>query len=195
MSVDLFNVLKAGYDPNNPDSEARLVKDGYVKDKDLSNGNEQTYYNGKTNKLLYNTTGSHNIKDFFTDAYLLAGKIKDTSRYKESEATLKKARDKYKNAETTLTGHSLGGRIASDLGSAKDKVVSLDAGYSPFQPTRSNTTAYRSSGDIVSLFGANAKHMKTIKTKGLGSAYFKGGLIGGILKSHDINNIKGKVFV
>ena len=140
-------------------------------------------------------TGSHKLSDIGTDIYLAAGHIKDTNRYKKADSTLKAAKEKYKGANTTVTGHSLGGTIASYIGSGSDKVIGVDGGQTIGQRTRGNTTAYRSSGDVVSLLGSGNTRMKTLKTKGLTSAYLKGGLIGGILKSHDINNIKGKVFV
>lgn len=195
MPLDLFNVLKSGYDPNNEESNGRLQADGYVKDDKLSDGDQQTYYNKDKNQLLYNVTGSHKLSDIGNDIYLAAGRIKDTNRYKKADSTLKAAKEKYKDAKTTVTGHSLGGNIASYIGSGDDVVKTVNAGYTLGQRTRGNTDAYHSSGDVVSLLGSGTKRSKTIKTPGLVKSYLTGGIVGGILKAHDIKNIKGKVFI
>jgi hypothetical protein len=60
------------------------------------------------------------------------------------------------------------------------------------QKTRSNTTHYRNAGDLVSLFGANAKHTVNLKNPN-----FQTGIIPlDALNSHNVDNIKNnKIFV
>jgi hypothetical protein len=179
-SPSLYSVLKAGY--KNDDIDA--LKDfGYDLDKSLSNDNEQTYYNKDTNKLIYNVVGTHNLYDAGIDVYLAMGKLKSTNRYKQADEILKKARDKYKPDNTTLTGHSLGGSIVQYLGKKGDNVLSLDSGYTIGTKTRG--TSYRTSGDIVSLLGSGATHQHTLKNNNL----IQGGLAGAYY-SHDVDNIK-----
>ena len=94
--------------------------------------------------------------------YLVMGKLKDTSRYKEAGKTLDNAKHKYGVDSATVTGHSLGGAIAQYMRSKNDKVYSLDKGATIGQKTRTNESAYRSSGDLVSGMNANSKHDNNI---------------------------------
>jgi hypothetical protein len=152
-------------------------------DIDLSNGNEQTYYNKDTNKLIYNIAGTHNLNDVGTDIYLAIGNIKGTNRYKEADRTLKLARDKYNNPNVSVMGHSLGGTIAQYIGKKNDNVITLDSGYTLGQKTRG--TSYRTSGDIVSLLGSGATHQHTLKNNNL----INSGLLG-TYYAHNVDNIK-----
>jgi predicted alpha/beta-fold hydrolase len=121
----------------------------------------------------------------------MAGKLKDTNRYKEADKMLKKSKEKYNPSSVTVTGHSLGSAISSNISSKSDKVLTLDGAYTIGQKTRNNTTAYRTRGDVVSLLGKNATHMKTLK-----NTHYSNGIINDILNAHDIKNIqKEKIFV
>jgi len=181
--VQLYDAIKASYKPKD-----KLGKKGqYVKDKALSNDNEQVYYNKKKKKLLFTVSGTHNLKDWGTDAYLAMGHLKDTSRYKEAERVLQQAKEKYHPRKTIGSGHSLGGSIISYL--PVDKSTTLDKGATLFQPTQKNEKAYRTKGDVVSMFGTG---IKTLKNPNIQT---------GILpidayKAHDVANIKtSKIFI
>jgi hypothetical protein len=181
----LYEALKSSY---NPKKKNNLGKNGYALDSGLSNGNQQVYYNKDKKKLLYTVTGTHNLKDWATDAYLAFGGLKNTNRYKEADKTLKLAKEKYKPINTTVAGHSLGGSIAQYVGSKNDKVLTLDKGATLFQKTRSNENAFRSAGDAVSLLNSNATRMKTFENPN-----FRTGIISlDILRSHNVDNIKNK---
>ena len=157
----LYDVVKASYKTGD-EQKTSLGKYGYVRDADLSNGNEQAYYNPDKKKLIYAVTGTHNLADWGTDAYLAAGKIKDTNRYKEADAGLKKAKLKYGVDTANIYGHSLGGTIGGYIGGANDKVETLDKGATLFQKVRSNEHAYRTAGDAVSLLNAGSTNMTTL---------------------------------
>ena len=90
------------------------------------------------------------------------GKLKNTSRYKEAKSTIDKAKNKYNPMKTVVAGHSLGSSIANYIGSKDDQIIGLNGGYTIGQKTRSNTTNYRTGGDLVSLLGVGQKHVKTI---------------------------------
>lgn len=92
------------------------------------------------------------------------GGFKDTDRYKQADETLKKAKEKYSGADTTITGHSLGGRIVQDIAKKGDKVYALDAGQTLGQKVKggSNRNIYRTSGDVVSLASAWNPHVQTL---------------------------------
>jgi hypothetical protein len=53
------------------------------------------------------------------------GGFRDTTRYKDADETLKKAKAKYNPADVSITGHSLGGRIVQDIAKKSDKVYAL----------------------------------------------------------------------
>jgi hypothetical protein len=190
MSLKLYDVLKNGYAHKN-----KNLGD-YEYDKKLSNKHEQVYYNKHNNKMVFNVNGTNpfDYKDIITDVYLAFGGLKLTNRYKEAEQTLKHAREKYKPHETTLTGHSLAGSIVSYLGSkgAKDKILTLDKGSSPFQKTRNIEKSYRTEGDVVSLLNANSKNTTTLPNNNIKS----GILPVDSLIAHNVSNIKNeKIFV
>jgi hypothetical protein len=185
MSINLREVLKNSYS-NKGNQKNALNKYGYNYDESLSNENHQTYYNPKEKKLLYSIAGTHNLSDWATDAYLLAGKLKDTNRYKDADKGLKDAKLKYAGSSNTVVGHSLGGSIAGYVGSKDDNIVTLDKGATFFQPVRKNENAFRSSGDVVSLLNANSTHMTTLKNPNFRTRV----LPIDIVKAHDINNIK-----
>jgi hypothetical protein len=201
----LAKTLKIGYESKEK-QEKKMGRRGYVRDNELSSGNHQAYYNKNTKKLLFNVTGTHNFSDVITDGYLAFGGLKNTSRYKTADTALKKAKEKYNPINTSVVGHSLGGSIAGLISSKNDKVTTLDGGYTIGQKTRSNNKAFRTDGDAVSILGANATHMMTLKNDNkdkyakIGSNYGLGGAIAGKLidtyNAHDINNVKNeKIFV
>ena len=83
-----YDSLKASY-TNPHEQKTSLSRYGYGRDDALSNHNQQAYYNKTTKKLLYNVTGTHDLGDWGTNAYLAAGKIKDTNRYKSADKGFK----------------------------------------------------------------------------------------------------------
>lgn len=92
------------------------------------------------------------------------GGFKDTDRYKQADETLKKAKSKYDESETVITGHSLGGRIAQDISKKTDKVYALDSGQTIGQKVKGgpNRNIYRTAGDIVSGASAWSPHVQTL---------------------------------
>jgi len=86
MSLNLHDVLNNSYASRDKQKGA-FKNQGYVFDSDLSDVNQQIYYNPREKKLLYSVKGTNplSLKDLGTDAYLALGKLKDTIRYKEAE--------------------------------------------------------------------------------------------------------------
>ena len=116
--------------------------------------------------MLVNVAGTHNLKDVATDVNLAFDNLKNTSRYKEAKKVLEKAKKKYDNPDTTVTGHSLGGSIGAGITSKKDKFLGFDSGYTLGQQTRGydgKHQHYRTAGDLVSILGSGAKDMQTLK--------------------------------
>jgi hypothetical protein len=123
----------------------KFKKIGYNINNNLSLCNHQLYYNDKNKKLLFNVTGTHNASVWIIVGYLAAGKLKNTTRYKEADKMLKIARDRYKPSNISVTGHSMGFAGASGISSKQDKVLGLNKAYTIGQKTRGNTTHYRNS--------------------------------------------------
>jgi hypothetical protein len=198
--VDFYDALKGSY--GNREARRNIESKGYQYDKDLSNDNQQIYYNPKSGKLLNTIAGTHNLSDVGTDLYLGLGHLKDTNRYKQAEKTLEAAKHKYNPTSSMIASHSLGGSIGQALSSKVDKAYTLDSGYTIGQKTKG--TSYRSQGDAVSLLGANAKHQNIIKhgtTATRNKGLITGGLIGGplgaiagaaydALNNHNVNLVK-----
>lgn len=136
----------------------------------------------------------------------VVGGFRDTTRYKDADETLKKAKAKYQPAETSITGHSLGGRIVQDIAKKSDKVFALDPGQTIGQKVKGNQNVYRSAGDIVSLASAGSKNITTLPNphvRKIIPALISGnpnaiGLAAAIdsFHAHDIGNIKrSNIFV
>jgi hypothetical protein len=186
---NLYDVVKASYKDKNTQTSS-LGKYGYVRDNDLSNENQQAYYNPDKKKLIYSVTGTHNLADWGTDAYLAAGKIKDTNRYKSADEGLKKAKLKYGVGSASIYGHSLGGTIGGYIGGKGDTVQTLDKGATIGQKVRSNEKAMRTDGDVVSLLNKNSTNMTTVKNNHkikTGNALIDYAL--NAYGAHDVNNI------
>lgn len=183
--LNLHKVLKLSYDNNN-NHQQKMKKNGYQFDSILSNNQEKVYYNPTANKLLISVAGTNKFspKDIITDVYLGAGKLQNTSRYKQAHNTIIDAKKKYNVNSATLAAHSLGGSIVSYAGSKNDTIYTLDKGATIGTKTRSREKAYRSSGDVVSSLAANATHMKTL------------GKFQNPLSAHNISNIKkDKIYI
>jgi putative lipase involved disintegration of autophagic bodies len=189
MSVNLYDVLKSGY--GDKKYQKKLHDLGYKKDSLISNRNNHIYVNEAEKKIIHNVKGTNpfSFDDVKTDVLLALGKLKDTDRYNDSKRVLILAKDKYQGFDTSIAGHSLGGRVAQLIGSKNDKVVSYNAGYTAFQPTRTkggNHLHYRTEGDLVSALSGNSKNITTLKNNNFNT----GNLIYDSLKAHDLENIK-----
>jgi len=186
----LHDVLKNSYAKN----KSKTMK-GYNLDENLSNHNQQVYYNPTKKSLLLSGTGTHNFNDdgtynfndIGTDFYLGIGKLKDTNRYKEADKTLKKAKEKYGVNKAIITGHSLFGTIAGYIGNPDvDSIYTLDKGATIGQPVRKNEHAYRSKGDVVSLLNSNDPNITNLINPNQQTGRF----IKDSLKAHNVDNIK-----
>jgi hypothetical protein len=173
----LHDVLKAGY-------QGKTKIGNFVRDNDLSDGNQQVFFNKKKNKLIVNVNGTHNISDIGSDIALGLGGLKTTNRYKDAKNTYEAAKQKYTGAKTTVSGHSLGGAIAGNIARGEDKVLTLDPGFTVGQKARANVTNYRTSGDVVSLL-APSKNTITLQNDNT-----KTGIIPiDFLNAHNVSNV------
>ena len=164
--VELYDVISAGYkDPKH--QKNTLAKHGFIRDDSLSSHNNQVYYNPTQKKVIYNTTGTHNLKDWGTNFYLGAGHLKNTTRYKEAHKGIRDAKTKYQGYNVMATGDSLGGAITRGIASKGDKIYTLNSASTIGQKTRTGENNFRVNHDPVSILNANSKHMKTIKNQNM----------------------------
>ena len=182
MSLDFHKVLQNSYATKDKQKNA-FVKEGFEYDSNLSNDNEQVYYNPKSRKLVMSVAGTHNLKDIGTDLYLAAGHLKDTDRFKEAKSVLDRAKQKYNVSNASLAGHSLGG-LVQYLGSKNDKVYTYNKGATLGQSTNEN--AYRTSGDLVSIFNSQSKKMTTLRNPHIKTGNF----VIDAFNAHSVDNIK-----
>lgn len=190
--VNLASVLEAGYGDSKK-QENFAVQHDYIRDPS-SNDNTQIYFHPPSKSLLVNVSGTHNLSDIKTDALLLAGKLQNTDRYKQAKQAISDAKQKYGVNSAILTGHSLGGGIVQQVAGSNDKVHVLDSAMTLGQRVRKGQNIYRSSGDVVSVFGANKKGVQTIQGK---QSLLSPGLglfqkAKSMLDAHKVSNIKDK---
>lgn len=145
--VKLYDAIKATY--GDKKSIANVEQQGYVLDKELTNGNQTVFWNPREEKLLFGVAGTHNANDAFTDLMLATGNLKRTGRYHEAKDVFKKAKEKYNPKESKGYGHSLGAPLVRDVGA--DSITTFNgASEGGLHATAKNETAYRTPWDLVS---------------------------------------------
>lgn len=133
--------------------------------KKIDEDEENVAYRDDTGRVRIGVRGTAGASDLLTDAKILGGKkIEDTSRFKRSEDFVNRIKDKYKPADISLSGHSLGGGIVNAL---SKKYGYTGSAYNPFLTDKSQISDkiknVRSVFDPVSL--AVAKDIKTDYSK------------------------------
>lgn len=100
-------------------------------DTKLSTSETAVFLEGDEVIIAYRGT-TPSTKDLLADARILVGNFLNGPRFKRSLQTTQKAISKYPNKRVTLTGHSLGARIAHDIGTMLNlKSYSYNIGSSP----------------------------------------------------------------
>jgi hypothetical protein len=107
------------------------IDDIYYLDKELSTDKTKIYVNKNTNEISMVNRGTSDIKDVITDVKLLFG-YKD-KRFNEPREILDKVKMKYPNSSIDLLGHSLGAKVAEELGRdpAVKNVITLNKPTTP----------------------------------------------------------------
>ena len=107
-------------------------------DNDLSNHDISVLVNPKTKEVVSAVTGTrftnkkHKFRDLRSDLGIVFGVDKLGSRTSEVKDVVQQARKKYNDYDHTLTGHSLGGKVASNLSKSLDMpAVVFNKGSSP----------------------------------------------------------------
>ncbi len=157
--------------------------DGYVRDNSLSGERVSVYYNATTGKAVVVHRGSKDMADWGNNLKMALGwKMSSTKRFKHAKDIQKKAEAKYGKKNVITLGHSLGGKIASDVGGDSDEIITLNKAtgigwdaYKKEHGSKSNETNVRTTLDPVSAKGTldadftiPSKSLNPIKEHGTG---------------------------
>jgi hypothetical protein len=193
-NLPLEEALNVSYSPLEK-TQRKLDPYGYKLDTALSTAQNKVFIQPQSKKMVFTTAGTNPFspRDIATDAYLAflgrAG-LQSTSRYKESEAVLKAAREKYPKYKKTLAGHSLASSIISNLAKPEEQVRGFGTGSGIFSQGNVGT-GYRTAYDPFSYSSYDKVIPAYIPPK-------KGNLRasqvvdypGGIFPSHSYKNLK-----
>lgn len=135
-NLPLEEALNISYSPLEK-TQRKLQPYGYKLDTALSTRQNKVFVQPESKKMVFTVAGTnpYSPRDIATDAYLaFLGKagLQSTSRYKESKAVLEKAREKYPKYKRTLTAHSLGSTIISNLANPNEQVRGFGTGSGIF---------------------------------------------------------------
>ena len=139
--------------------------DGYTRDDSLSGQRAQVYHNNNTNQTIVTHRGTSGLQDWITDAKLLffPSLFMQSTRYKHAKDIQDQAEQKYGKDNIITTGHSLGAKLASDLGANSKEIISYNEPIIPgeiFNQTKKNETSIRTRLDPVSILGATNANIK-----------------------------------
>jgi len=145
---DIKDLLNKSYDP-----EISSLN-GYEIDPKLSGQRVQVYKKAGTNEAIVVHRGTKGIHDWGNDLkYVLGSDLKDTKRYKYAEKIQKQAEEKYGAENVTTLGHSLGSKLASEVGKDSKEVITYNKPVLPSEKYNANPkeTTIRTSLDPVSI--------------------------------------------
>ena len=193
-NLPLEEALNVSYSPLEK-TQRKLDPYGYKLDTTLSTAQNKVFIQPQSKKMVFTTSGTDptSIRDLTTDAYLAflgrAG-LTQTTRYKESEAVLNKAREKYPKYKRSLIGHSLGSSVVSNLAKPEEQVRGFGTGSGIFSQGNVGT-GYRTAYDPFS-YSSYDKVIPayTPKKKGNLRASQVVDYPGGIFPSHSYENLK-----
>jgi hypothetical protein len=89
---------------------------GYAIDNSLSSSKTLVAVNPETKEVITGFRGSKDRQDIGTDLLIGLGLEKLGSRYRNGVKTARRVQEKYGDYNSSYTGHSLGGKIAYDVG-------------------------------------------------------------------------------
>ena len=173
VSEAAYQYEKGGFEKARDYLDSNGMKDWHL-DNELSNDREVVVIDPKTNKPVMGVRGTkidwkkpkQTYKDLKADYDQFAGQSTDNERFQHAEDTFQKAGAKYNAlpSEMHVTGHSLGGGVASHVGHKFDADTTgfnawsgKEAEFSPSQTSKH--LQIRVVDDPVSAFNGYAKSL------------------------------------
>jgi hypothetical protein len=145
----LQKMIKNGYS-----SKKDKKIDGYDLDQELSGKRVQMYHNPETNHTVVAHRGTQGINDWMTDFRLALGD-KSSKRFQHSKKQQQLAENKYKDADITTIGHSLGAKVAEEANKNKHEQITLNGATTPWdigKKVPDNQVNIRTTLDPISMF-------------------------------------------
>jgi hypothetical protein len=159
------NVLQS-FLSNSYKKNADQKMDGYTRDDSLSGRRAQVYKND-ANQAVVVHRGTASAKDWAVDALSAVGMHKSTNRYKHAKKIQKQAESKYGANNTKTLGHSLGARLAEDVGGKSNEIITYNKPVvltNIGKKVSNKNTDIRTNNDPVSFLHHTQKNKGRIKT-------------------------------
>ena len=161
----LRDFLTNGYKKN----QAKSL-DGYQRDDSLSGQRAQVYHNKDNNKTIVTHRGTQGFQDVLTDIKLAfhPSLYMKSNRFQHAKDIQQRAEDKYGRENITTIGHSLGAKLAADVGGKSKEIITYNKPIIPqeiFKQTKKNETSIRTKMDPVSILGSLNPNIKQVSTK------------------------------
>ena len=102
---------------------------GFTLDHDLSGKRVQVYKSVTGDQVVVVHRGSYSLHDWVTNANMFMGgtrALKMSARYKHAKEIQKQAEEKYGASNVTTVGHSLGAKIAQEVGGNSKEVLTVN---------------------------------------------------------------------
>jgi hypothetical protein len=135
-------------------------------DKELSSQRVKVYINPTTREGYVIHRGTASIQDVGNDLKMALGfDISGSKRVKHAKEVQKKAEKKYGADNITTIGHSLGSKIASDVGQDSKSIINLNKAVIPSDLNKelsSKETNIRSKNDLISILQPFQKKGKSV---------------------------------
>lgn len=145
---NLQGLLKQSYNPKNENFG------DYEIDKSLSGQRAKVYKNKNTGEVSVVHRGTKGMTDWGNNLkYALGFNISNNDRFNHARDIQKKAEDKYGKENVSTLGHSMGSKIAREVGKDSKEIISFNGVYSPqdlFKPISDKEFNVRTSLDPVS---------------------------------------------
>ena len=156
---NLKNMLSKSYDKNNNDNG------DYKIDNSLSGQRVKVYHNNNTNQTVVAHRGTNSVQDWGTNVGLLFGY--KSKRFKHAKQIQDKAALKYGNENLTTVGHSLGAKIAEEVGKNGHEIITLNKPVTPLdlyynKKIGNNQIDIRTKNDPVSILKRYQKDNNSI---------------------------------
>jgi len=144
--------------------------DGFTRDDSLSGQRAQVYHNSSTNQTYVVHRGTQGLQDILTDFKLafFPSLYMSSARFQHAKDIQQKAETKYGKENILTTGHSLGAKLASDVGGNSKEIITYNKPILPneiFHQTKKNETSIRTKLDPVSILGTINPNIQQISTK------------------------------